>query len=101
MEEKVQEPDWTDGGFYRKTKAGYKPVEAPSISRFPLCDVHTHLQCLADPGLALARAGYRMVGFICTVVDVAEDGDTTLRKLDDWKRRASSILFGMPGGCPS
>ena len=94
----VEEPDPHDGLFYRKAKGGgYAVIDAPMVPRFPIADAHTHLQSLSDPVMALARAGSQMAGLLCTVVDVAEDGDATFRELDGWKSKAIGVLRRIPG----
>lgn len=80
-----EEPVFFDTLFRQKRKHGkYRVVDVPATGA-PVADTHAHLQLLSDPALALARAGMRDVRFLCTIVDVSEDGSTTFDKLNDWK----------------
>lgn len=84
-ETESEEPVFFDTLFRQKRKHGkYRVVDVPATGA-PIADTHAHLQLLSDPALALARAGMRDVRFLCTIVDVSEDGSTTFDKLDEWK----------------
>lgn len=72
----------------RKKNGEWKVVEAPAID-VPLADAHTHLQYLADPACALARAGLQGVSFMCTVLDVFEDDEAVFGQLRPWTHRAA------------
>lgn len=91
------EPLWEDTLFRRKGKRGeYREVDAP-VFALPIADTHAHLHLMADPVLALARAGMHMVHFICTIVDVVEDGPTTFHKLESWRRASTSRILSLGG----
>ncbi|WP_255467154.1 nitrate ABC transporter substrate-binding protein [Raoultibacter phocaeensis] len=80
-----EEPVFFDTLFRQKRKHGeYRVIDPPALNA-PVADTHAHLQLLADPALALARAGIRDVRFVCTIVDVHEDGLTTYDQLNDWR----------------
>ncbi len=79
--------------FYRKAKKGrFRLIETPSLPKVPRADAHAHLHSLADPPLALVRAGRHLVHFICTIVDPTVDGDVTFRKLSEWQQKAYALL---------
>ncbi|TJW12415.1 TatD family hydrolase [Parvibacter caecicola] len=69
----------------------WRPVEAPVLG-VPVADTHAHLQLLASPPLALARAAHLGVDFLCTIVDVWEDGDATFEHLEQWQAQARALL---------
>lgn len=92
-------PDPVKGLFYKKTKHGFKEVDAPPVVRLFSADAHMHLQMLPDPAMALARAGNRSVSLMCTAVDVSEDGDETFEHLIDWQQKARGIMYKMPSSC--
>ena len=78
-----------DEFFRRRKKNGaWVITDAPALEA-PAVDVHAHIQYLPDPALALARAGAHDVGFVCTVVDVVEDGPTVFDKLRQWEGEAA------------
>jgi len=58
----------------------------------PVADTHAHLQLLASPPLALARAANLGVDFLCTIVDVWEDCDATFEHLEQWQAQARALL---------
>ena len=62
-------------------------------------DAHCHLQYQKNPGLALARAGLHGVGFMCTVVDVCEDGTTTYDSLSKWNHEAALSMQRLFSRC--
>lgn len=78
----------------RKHSGEWKIVDAPEMF-VPIADSHAHLQMLADPALALARAAVHKVGFIETVVDPTEDGAATFTELDRWQREAEVLMRSM------
>ena len=49
--------------------------------------------------LALARAGLHGVGFMCTVVDVYEDGTTTYDSLSKWNHEAALSMQRLFSRC--
>lgn len=75
----------------RKRNGEWKVVEAPAID-VPLADAHTHLQYLADPVRALARAGLVGVSFICTALDVSEDDEAVFDQLKPWTHQAAVAM---------
>lgn len=95
MTEEVEavEPVFRDALFRQKRKHGvWREVEAPALEA-PVADTHAHLQLLPDPALALARCAIHNVGFICTIVDVHEDGSTTFDSLKGWLREAGRVVY--------
>ncbi|WP_080799725.1 nitrate ABC transporter substrate-binding protein [Arabiibacter massiliensis] len=79
-----------DGLFHRRRKHGkWDTVDAPALEA-PVADTHAHLQLLAEPSLALARCAVHHVDFVCTIVDVFEDGSTTFDRLNSWKFEAAA-----------
>lgn len=85
-----QEPAFDDPLFRQKRKHGkYRVVEAPQLEA-PVADTHAHLQLLPDPSLALARCAAHKVEFVCTIVDVFEDGATTFERLNSWRFEAAA-----------
>lgn len=88
-EERV-EPVFRDALFRQKRKHGaFRVVDAPELEA-PVADTHTHLQLLGGPSLALARCAVHHVDFLCTIVDVFEDGSTTFDRLNSWKFEAAA-----------
>ena len=86
------DPVYPDLLFRQPRRHGkWRPVEAPFLGA-PVADTHAHVQLLASPPLALARAGAFGVRFICTIVDVWEDGSATFDDLGAWRDEAVSLL---------
>lgn len=86
------DPVYPDLMFRQPRRHGkWRPVEAP-VLRAPVADTHAHVQLLPRPALALARAGAFGVRFICTIVDVWEDGSATFDNLGAWRDEALSLL---------
>ena len=78
VDEQSAEPVFDDPQFRQKRKHGrYRVVDAPQLEG-PVADTHAHLQLLPDPSYALARCAAHKVEFVCTIVDVFEDGTTTM-----------------------
>lgn len=68
----------------KKGKSGtYREVEPPVLDA-PVADTHTHLQLQRDPALSIARCAVHNVSFLCTIVDIYEDGSTTFDELRSW-----------------
>lgn len=87
VDERAEEPVFVDALFRQKRKkhhGEFRVVDAPLLEA-PVADTHTHLEMLPDPAVALARAGVHDVQFVCTIVDVYEDVDTTFEKLAEWE----------------
>ena len=90
--DELTEPEFFDSLFRKRKKHGeWKIVEAPDLGVLAV-DAHCHLQYQKNPGLALARAGLHGVGFMCTVVDVFEDGTTTYDNRATWNHEAALSL---------
>lgn len=93
------EPEFFDSLFRKRKKHGeWKIVEAPDLGVLAV-DAHCHLQYQKNPGLALARAGLHGVGFMCTVVDVFEDGTTTYDNLSKWNHEAALSMQRLFSRC--
>lgn len=93
------EPEFFDSLFRKRKKSGeWKIVETPDLGVLAV-DAHCHLQYQKNPGLALARAGLHGVGFMCTVVDVYEDGTTTYDSLSKWNHEAALSMQRLFSRC--
>ena len=93
------EPEFFDSLFRKRKKNGeWKIVETPDLGVLAV-DAHCHLQYQKNPGLALARAGLHGVGFMCTVVDVYEDGSTTYESLSKWNHEAALSMQRLFSRC--
>lgn len=93
------EPEFFDSLFRKRKKNGeWKIVETPDLDVLAV-DAHCHLQYQKNPGLALARAGLHGVGFMCTVVDVYEDGTTTYDSLSKWNHEAALSMQRLFSRC--
>ena len=90
VDEQSAEPVFDDPQFRQKRKHGrYRVVDAPQLEG-PVADTHAHLQLLPDPSYALARCAAHKVEFVCTIVDVFEDGTTTFDRLNSWRFEAAA-----------
>ena len=93
------EPEFFDSLFRKRKKSGeWKIMETPDLGVLAV-DAHCHLQYQKNPGLALARAGLHGVGFMCTVVDVFEDGATTYDSLSRWNHEAALSMQRLFSRC--
>ena len=93
------EPEFFDSFFRKRKKNGeWKIVETPDLGVLAV-DAHCHLQYQKNPGLALARAGLHGIGFMCTVVDVYEDGTTTYDSLSKWNHEAALSMQRLFSRC--
>ena len=93
------EPEFFDSLFRKRKKNGeWKIVETPDLGVLAV-DAHCHLQYQKNPGLALVRAGLHGVGFMCTVVDVYEDGTTTYDSLSKWNHEAALSMQRLFSRC--
>ena len=93
------EPEFFDSLFRKRKKNGeWKIVETPDLGVLAV-DAHCHLQYQKNPGRALARAGLHGVGFMCTVVDVYEDGTTTYDSLSKWNHEAALSMQRLFSRC--
>lgn len=91
------EPIFKDEYFRKKPKKHgreWKIVDSPAMF-VPVADTHAHLDMLAEPALALARAAVHKVGFVEAMVDPAEDPATTFDRLDEWRLQAEVLMRSM------
>jgi len=68
-----------------------KTVVLPHLGA-PTADTHAHLDMLADPAGALARAARAGVTLVCTIVDLTEEPEVTFNGLAGWLARAAEAL---------
>lgn len=87
-----EEPLFYDALFRQKRKHGKYRVVEPVHLETAIADTHVHLQLLPSPALALARAGFHNVNFLCTIVDAYEDGLKTFEQEGIWRQRAAELL---------
>jgi TatD DNase family protein len=74
-----------------------KTVVLPRLGA-PTADTHAHLDMIADPAGALARAARASVTLVCTIVDLTESPEFTFDGLAGWLEAAAEELAGEPGG---
>lgn len=74
-----------------------KTVVLPRLGA-PTADTHAHLDMLADPAGALARAARAGVTLVCTIVDLTEEPEVTFEGLPGWLDTAAATLANEPGG---
>lgn len=74
-----------------------KTIVLPSLGA-PTADTHAHLDMLANPAGALARASRTGVDLVCSIVDLTEEPEVTLDGLGGWLREATAELVTGPGG---
>jgi TatD DNase family protein len=70
-----------------------KQVVLPYLGA-PTADTHAHLDMIADPAGALARAARAGVTLVCTVVDLSESPEVTFDGLSGWLAEAANQLAG-------
>ncbi len=98
-EQKQGDAVFEDILFRQKRKKGqYREVEAPHLETV-VADTHAHLQMLPNPGLALARCAMHNIGFVCTIVDPVDDGETTFSRLNTWKMEATRSVMRFTSWC--
>jgi len=68
-----------------------KTVVLPRLGA-PTADTHAHLDMIADPAGALARAARAGVTLVCTVVDLTEEPEVTFDGLAGWLDEAAGVL---------
>lgn len=64
-----------------------KQVVLPELGA-ATADTHAHLDMLDDPVAALRNAGQADVEFVASVVDLTEDPEVTLERLESWREQA-------------
>ena len=80
--------------LYRKRKKkGRFSVAVPPAPPLeaPIADTHAHLGALDAP-LALARAAFWGMDFICCITEPDGDAPRVYRQLDEWRRQAGNLL---------
>lgn len=86
-----EEAVFRDALFRQKRKKGkYRLVDAPQLEG-SVADTHAHVQLLPDPALTFARCAAHDVSFVCTIVDVYEDGAAAFEHLDEWLEAGKGI----------
>lgn len=70
-----------------------KTVVLPELGA-AVADTHAHLDMLADPAGALARAARAGVALVCSIVDLTEEPEVTLHGLAGWIDVAAEQLVG-------
>ncbi|HAM15375.1 MAG TPA: TatD family deoxyribonuclease [Eggerthellaceae bacterium] len=83
-----------DFGFYQRRKHDkWREVQPPVPPlEFSVADSHAHVHMLPDPAWELARCGANGVGFLCMIVDPAEDGPRPFDLFQGWIDKAESLL---------
>ncbi len=74
-----------------------KTIVLPRLGA-PTADTHAHLDMLADPAGALARAARAGVTMVCTIVDLTEEPEVTFDGLAGWLTEAEEVLGASEGG---
>lgn len=91
------EPIFEDALFRQKRKKGqWREVADPALAA-PVADTHAHLHMLADPALALARAGLHNLRFVEAITDPAEDGAVVFDSLPRWLADAVGYVRRISG----
>jgi TatD DNase family protein len=70
-----------------------KTIVLPRLGA-PTADTHAHLDMLADPAGALARAARAGIALVCTIVDLTEEPEITFDGLAGWLGEAAERLAG-------
>jgi TatD DNase family protein len=73
-----------------------KTVVLPALGA-PTADTHAHLDMIADPSGALARAARAGVALVCSIVDLTEDPEVTIDGLSGWLTEAGGVLAASEG----
>jgi TatD DNase family protein len=73
-----------------------KTIVLPDLGA-PTADTHAHLDMLADPVGALARAARAGVTLVCSIVDLTEEPEYTLQRLAGWLGQAAEALVASDG----
>lgn len=92
------QPRFVDEYFRKKPKKHgreWPVVDAPVLFA-PTADTHAHLDMLADPALAIARAAAHDVKFIeCMVDPLSDEGVVAFSELDGWRIDAELLMRQM------
>lgn len=109
QENTLSEPVFKDEYFRKKPKKHgreWQIIDCPETF-VPIADTHAHLQMLADPALAIARAAVHKVGFIEAMVDPGDVGEgkdesvprisaeETFQRLSEWCAQAEVYMRSM------
>jgi TatD DNase family protein len=73
-----------------------KRIVLPDLGA-PTADTHAHLDMLADPAGALARAARAGISMVCSVVDLTEEPEVTFDGLAGWIGEAGGVLGASEG----
>lgn len=93
-----EEQVFADKRFRKKKKNGtYVEVPAPYMEAL-VADSHAHIHMLADPPLAIGRAGILGVQFICAMTDPVEDGTVLFDNYKQWIRKSMVHAHMLIGG---
>ena len=89
------EPRFEDALFRQKRKKGkFRVVEPPMPAlEGAVADTHAHVQLLASPAAAFAKAAVFGVDFICDIVDVWEDDPDTFDHVMRAHDAASQLIY--------
>jgi TatD DNase family protein len=76
----------------RKKKGKFTVMVPPApVSAGPLVDTHAHFGAIDAP-LALARAAFWGLDFICCITEPDNDAPRVYAQLDEWRERAADLL---------
>ena len=90
VDEQNAEPGCEEPRLGQKGKHGRCRVVDARQREGRVADTHAQLQLLTGPSYALGRCAAHEVEFVCTVVDVFEDGTTTFDRLNSWRFEAAA-----------
>jgi TatD DNase family protein len=97
--DKQETGQFQDALFRVKKKNGtWRLVDAPNLHGVQIADAHTHVHYAQNPALAIARAGFNNVSYICNVFDAYEDDFSLVEKLYTWKQEAEMFLASFNAG---
>jgi TatD DNase family protein len=92
MVEEAEIPVFADALFRQKRKKGRFRLVEPVRLEASAVDTHAHVHLLADPALEFARAAVWGVGFVCDIIDVAEDDPAVFGSFECWYAQAKQLL---------
>ena len=92
MAEEAEIPVFADALFRQKRKKGRFRLVEPVRLEASTVDTHAHVHLLADPALEFARAAVWGVGFVCDIIDVAEDDPAVFDSFEGWYAQAKQLL---------